>query len=388
MIRVAIVGTGAIADTHIEAYLKFRDRCEIVALVNAATEKAEQKKAKYGLNATVYSDHRALLDDAAFDLASVCLPPFVHADVSVDLLSAGKHVLTEKPMATSLEECDQMLAAAKANKRLLSIVAQNRFKTPIRKLKRIIDAGMIGRVLHAQVDSFWWRGSNYYNLWWRGTWEKEGGGCTINHAVHQIDLFHWIVGMPESLQSVVANVAHENSEVEDFSTAILFYQNGSIGQITASLLHHGEPQRFTVQGERATVSVPWQVYASQQRSNGFPDRNPALETEIQSRYDAILALTHEGHEGQIANVLAAVEGMEELVIDGQDGRNTIELVTAIYDSGFRRERVALPLAASNPFYTHARILQNVPHFHEKTTSVQGFANEEIVVGALSDQPKK
>jgi UDP-N-acetyl-2-amino-2-deoxyglucuronate dehydrogenase len=388
MIRVAIVGAGAIADTHIQAYLKFKDRCEIVALVDAVPDKAEQKKAKFGLNAAVYGDHRDLLNGVPIDMASVCLPPFVHAGVSVDLLSAGKHVHTEKTMATSLEECDRMLAAARANKRLLSIVAQSRFKTPIRKLKSILNAGLIGRIRHVQVDSFWWRGSNYYDLWWRGTWEKEGGGCTINHAVHQIDLFHWIVGMPDSLLAVVANVAHENSEVEDFSTAVLFYRNGGIGQINASLLHHGEPQQFTIQGERAMLSVPWKVHASEQRPNGFPDGNPALEAEIQSRYDALPALEHEGHEGQIANVLAAIEGTEKLLVDGQAGRNTIELVTAIYDSGFRRERVSLPLAASSLFYTHEGILKNAPHFHDKTQNVRGFANDVIVVGALSDQAKK
>jgi UDP-N-acetyl-2-amino-2-deoxyglucuronate dehydrogenase len=388
MIRVAIVGAGAIADTHIEAYLKFRNRCQIVGLVDTYPEKAAQKLEKYNLNAKTYNNYPALLNDVSFDLVSVCLPPFAHAATTIDLLNAGKHVITEKPMATCLEECDQMLNAAQASERLLSIVAQGRFKTPIQKLKGIIETGIIGRVVHAQVDSFWWRGSNYYDLWWRGTWEKEGGGCTMNHAVHQIDLFHWIIGMPESLQAVVANVAHDNSEVEDFSTAILFYKNGGVGQINASLVHHGEPQQFVVQGERAMVAVPWRVRASVQRANGFPDNNPVLQAEIQSLYEKMPTLTYEGHEGQIANVLAAIEGTEELVVDGKAGRNTIELVTAIYDSGFRGERVKLPLASDTPFYTHAGILKNAPRFHEKTRNVQGFANNEIVVGALSDQKPK
>jgi predicted dehydrogenase len=303
------------------------------------------------------------------------------------LLNAGKHVLCEKPMATSLAECDQMLATARANNRLLSIVAQNRYRTPMMKLKQIIGSGVIGKIVHAQVDSFWWRGGNYYNLWWRGTWEKEGGGCTMNHAVHQIDLFHWLVGMPQALQAVVVNIAHENSEVEDFSTAVLFYADGKIGQVTASLLHHGEPQQFVIQGERATIGVPWRVHAMSQRENGFPENNPALEKEIQMRYDALPNLEHELHSGQIDNMLAAIEGTAPLMNDGIAGRNTIELVTAIYASGFSGKRIDLPLTPDNPFYTREGILKNASHFHEKTKSVANFADSTIIVGSASEQGK-
>ncbi|MCI0476036.1 MAG: Gfo/Idh/MocA family oxidoreductase [Anaerolineales bacterium] len=385
MIRVAIIGAGAIADTHIDAFLRFKARCEIVAFVDPYPDKAREKIARYHLNARAHADVSELLNDARFDLGVICAPPFAHTPVALDLLNAGKHVLVEKPMATSLAECDAMLSAARANNRLLSVVAQNRFRTPLTKLKRIVASDIIGKIMHAQVDSFWWRGRNYYDLWWRGTWEKEGGGCTMNHAVHQIDLFHWIVGMPQSLHAIVANVAHENSEVEDFSTAVLFFADGKIGQINASLVHHGEPQQLVIQGERARIGVPWQVCASQQRANGFPENDPALEKEIQARYDQLPELPYELHAGQIANVLAAIEGMEELLADGAAGRNTIELVTAIYASGFTGARVTLPLAPDNPFYTREGVLKRAPHFHEKTRSVENFADNNIIVGAASEQ---
>jgi UDP-N-acetyl-2-amino-2-deoxyglucuronate dehydrogenase len=385
MLKVAIIGTGGISDSHIQAYLQFPEKCRIVALVDIYPEKAVRKAEKYGLNAKIYNDRRLLLNDGKFDLASVCTPPYVHAEIAINLLGAGKHVLVEKPMATSLKECDQMLQAVQASRKLLSVVAQNRFKTPLWKLKKIVESGVIGKVAHAQVDSFWWRGRNYYDLWWRGTWEKEGGGCTLNHAVHQIDLFQWIIGMPVELQAILANVAHDNSEVEDFSTAVLRYANGSIGQITASLVHHGEPQQFVVQGENATVAAPWKVIASKQKENGFPEPNPSLETEIQSLYDRWPELVHTGHAGQIANVLAAIEGEGELLIDGHAGRRTIELITAIYYAGTYGEKVKLPLTANNPFYTSEGILANAPRFYQKTKSVENFADDGIVVGAASDQ---
>lgn len=380
MFAIAIVGTGAIADSHLQAYLKFGTQARLVALVDRFPEKAQAKAAQYGLAVPVFADCAALLAQCDFDAASVCLPPFEHAPATIALLQAGKHVLTEKPMATCLQECDAMRAAARSSGRQLGVVAQNRFKTPIRKLKGVLESGLIGRVLHAQVDSFWWRGANYYDLWWRGTWAREGGGCTLNHAVHHLDLFQWLMGLPDEVLSVSRNLAHENSEVEDFSTSILTYAEGRVGQITASLVHHGEEQRLVFQGERAQVAVPWQVQASRPKENGFPESHPTLGAEIQAYYDQLPALEHEGHDGQIANFLAALAGREPLLVDGEQGRRTLELVTAIYQSGHLGQRVRLPLAPEDPFYTREGLLRHARHFHEKTRSVENFAATEITLG--------
>jgi UDP-N-acetyl-2-amino-2-deoxyglucuronate dehydrogenase len=380
MVDVAIIGTGAISDSHIQGYLKLPDRCRIVALVNRHPEKALKMGKKFGLNAAVYKDCVELLSKQNFDAASVCLPPFEHAGVTLDLLRAGKHVLVEKPMAVSLEECDQMVGSAQVSGKVLAVVAQNRFTTGMVKLKRVLESGLLGKVLHAQVDSFWWRGSNYYDLWWRGTWLSEGGGCTVNHGVHHIDLLIWLMGMPSEVQSVSLNLAHENSEVEDFSTSILTYPNGSVSQITASLAHHGEEQRMVFQCEKAKVAVPWHVRAARQKENGFPEENAELAKELQVYYDQLPALEREGHEAQIANFIVAIEGREEPWVDGEEGRKAIELVTAIYQAGHLEQKVSLPFGANEPFYTRMGILERVRHFHEKTRSIENFASNEITIG--------
>lgn len=379
-LKVAIIGTGAISDSHIVAYQKFPQRCELVAFVDSYPEKAAAKAAKYKLAVGVYASVEDLLAQQPFDLASICLPPFAHGLVTTQLLKAGKHVLVEKPMATSLGECDEMLAAAQASGRQLSVVAQNRYKTPMMRLKRVLDSGLIGRVLHAQVDSLWWRGANYYDLWWRGTWEKEGGGCTMNHAVHHLDLFLWMMGVPTEVQAATFNLAHDNSEVEDLAVALLRYRSGSVGVITTSLIHHGEEQQLVFQGERAKVSVPWQVKASNAKENGFPEENTALAEQIQSFYDKSPALANEGHDGQVANVLAAVAGEEPLLIDGRQGRQTLELITAIYQSASTGQVVRLPLQPDDLFYTREGILKHARHFHEKRKSVANFDANEITLG--------
>jgi predicted dehydrogenase len=380
MIKVAIIGAGAIANTHIEGLLKFQEKCQIVAIADIYTDKAREKVTRFGLDAAVFEDYKKLFAESEIDLAVVVTPPFAHADATISALNAEVNVLLEKPMATSLEECDAMIAAAEQSGKLLSVVAQNRYKTPMMKLKAVLDSGMAGEIRHAQVDSFWWRGQNYYDLWWRGTWEKEGGGCTMNHAVHHIDLFQWMMGMPAEVQAVIANINHDNSEVEDFSTAVLLYEDGRVGQVTASLVHHGENQRLIFQGEKASISAPWQVHASTAMDNGFPEVNTALEEKISQFYDQLPDVEFDGHDGQIDNMLAALEGEEELLIDGVAGRKTIELVTAIFQSGTTGERVKLPMTPADPFYTHEGILKSAPHFHEKTRSVES-ASEYITFGS-------
>ena len=172
MLKVAIIGTGAISPSHIEAYLQFKDRCKIVALCDLYPEKAEVRREQYGLEAKIVQDYKKLLQEG-IDLVSICMPPYVHAQVAVDFLNAGSHVIVEKPMAASLKECDDMIEAARNNDKVLSVIAQNRFRNPIMKLKQVLDSGLAGKILHAQVDSHWWRGHCYYDLWWRGTWEKK-----------------------------------------------------------------------------------------------------------------------------------------------------------------------------------------------------------------------
>ncbi len=139
MLNIAVIGTGAIAPAHINGYLNFPERCNIVALCDTFPEKAQKLKEQFQLSADVVDTHKALLEREDIDLVSVCTPPYTHAEIAIDFLEAGKHVLVEKPMASSLEECDAMNQAAYKNQRILSIVAQNRFTTPMMKLKKVLD---------------------------------------------------------------------------------------------------------------------------------------------------------------------------------------------------------------------------------------------------------
>ena len=381
MLNIAIVGTGNISPMHIKGYAEFPSRCKIVALADIYPEKAEDKKKTFELDADVYDSIDGILAREDIDLVSIATPPYTHAELAISAMRAGKHVLVEKPMAASLEECDRMLAVANETGMILAQVAQNRFRTSVMALEGIIKSGEIGKVLVSQIDSLWWRGHSYYDLWWRGCWDKEGGGCTLNHAVHHIDMLCWMMGMPDRVTSVLANVAHDNAEVEDISLAVVQYNNGAIGQVTSSVVHHGEEQRVAFQGEKASVQVPWKAHASTSLKNGFPIKNKTLEDKLSEMYNSFVPLKYEGHTGEIENVLTALENGTKPFITGEDGRKTVELITAIYKAGFSGRTVELPLKKDDPYYTVDGILANVSHFYEKQGGIENFEAEEITVGS-------
>jgi predicted dehydrogenase len=377
MLSVAIIGSGNISKQHIEGYIAFPDRCRITHIVDIFPEKAEKANNDFNIGARVSASHKDILSAQDIDLVSICTPPFCHAEIAIDFLNAGKNVLVEKPMAASLEECDAMIAAAEKSGKMLSVIAQNRFRDPVYALKKVLDAQLIGKIVHAQIESLWWRGHSYYDLWWRSKWKKEGGGCTLNHAVHHIDMLCWMLGLPNKVSAVISNASHDNAEVEDISVAVLQYNGGlcskgALAQITSSVIHHGEEQQLVFQGEKARVSFPWKVAANIAQPSGFPaaEQNEELIKQLNNNYESLPKLAHSLHKGQIDDVLSAIENSSKPLIAGEDGRKTIELITAIYKAGSEQRAVELPIKKDDPFYTVNGMKEKVPHFYQKTASVE------------------
>jgi len=380
MIGVAIIGTGDIAGYHIEAYLGLGDRCAIRALVDILPEKARQKADKYNLDCEAVADYHDLLYRPDIQLVSICLPPAQHCAVTVDFLLAGKHVLCEKPMAPTLDECDRMLAAQQQGRARLSIVAQNRFKPDIMRTKLLLETGALGTLLVAQASSLWWRGSKYYDLWWRGTWEKEGGGCTFIHAVHHIDLLLWLMGEVREVRAIVGNRNHGNSEVEDVSITTIQFKSGAVGTLIASLLHHGEEQRFIIDGVNGSIEIPHRISVSRQMDNGYPEADEPKRLELEALFAGLPQPAHAEHRGQIDDMVSAIEQGTDPLVGGEDGRRTIEFISAVYQSAFTGVPVSLPMTQKDSFYTKEGIMTVATRFHQKTASIASYADSGISVG--------
>lgn len=386
MITIGIIGIGNISGSHIDGYLAFPDQCEIVAFCDINAAKATRKAAELDLGIRVYENASTMFQKENLDLVSIATPPDTHADLTIEALEQGVNVLLEKPMAPSLEECDRIIAAREKSGKLLSVVAQNRFRNDMAALKSVLDSGLIGPVSHVQVDSLWWRGLPYYDLWWRGTWASEGGGCTLNHAIHHLDLLCWLMGMPQSVLAAMTNAQHENAEVEDLSIAIMTYHR-ALAQVTSSVVHHGQEAGITVQGRDAKIAQPWAAAAELTQANGFPRRegNSELVDALDELAQQQEPLSHVGHTGQIGDVLSALENPgRQPSISAQDGRNAVEVVTAIYASAIDSTHIELPIRQDNRFYRQGTLETEAPRFYQKKNSVKEQSGD-IIVGVKSEE---
>ncbi|HHU79024.1 MAG: Gfo/Idh/MocA family protein [Caldicoprobacterales bacterium] len=380
MIKCAVIGLGAISGAHIEGYLAQEARCRVVALSDMRRENITRTIERYNLKAAEYTDYKAMLADEEIELVSICTPPGTHKSIATDCLRAGKHVLLEKPMAPSLAECDEIINEAEKAGRIVSVVAQYRYTGQYYRLKKLLDTEKAGKMLHIAVDALFWRGQPYYYLDWRGRWETEGGGCTLNHAVHFIDQLIWLAGMPRRVAAFMNNVAHDNSEVEDISEAVLQFENGMVGRITSSLLHHGEKQGLSIQTDKGSIGVPFQPLSSKTLENGFPQDAPEQAEILRNEFESVELPQFQGHSGQIDDVLSAIEGKESQYVTGTEARNALELILAIYKSAAAQTIVELPLSPDDPFYRKDTMIAQMPVYHEKKVSVEAFQDNTIKVG--------
>lgn len=371
---VAIIGIGNIAKKHFEGYLLLKDKCEVKVLCDIFEDKAIEFKDYYNLSCEVITDYKEILDRDDIHIVSVCLPPSFHKQITCDFLKHNKNVLCEKPMAASLSEAREMIKAKDNSKGLLSIISQNRFNKSLMKIKKMLDDNILGKVVYIRVNSMWYRGSNYYDLWWRGTWEKEGGGCTLNHSVHQIDILLWLLGKPISVYSVIKNYLHNNSEVEDTSLSIIEFEN-SIAQLGVSLNDHDEKQEFFIQCEKASISIPWSVKCMKQQDNGFPEEDLAAEKKFNEVYNSLEEITLEGHSAQIKNFLDAIDNKSELIVSAEEGYNALEVITAIYKSSLYKQLIELPLEYNDEFMNKETFIKKMPRFYEKRKSVENLTGK-------------
>jgi len=226
-LNFAIIGCGRIAQRHAE---HINNNGKLVAVCDIVKEKADVLAEKYG--AKSYTDiHQLLQQNPELNVVTICTPNGLHAQHSIAALKAGFHVLCEKPMALSVQDCGDMINAAERANRRLFIVKQNRFNPPVAAVKKILDDGRLGNIYSVQLNCFWNRNNAYYQNSWKGT-KALDGGTLFTQFSHFIDLLYWLIGDIKEVKSFIDNYHHKGMiEFEDTGMAILKFYNGSIGTI-------------------------------------------------------------------------------------------------------------------------------------------------------------
>jgi UDP-N-acetyl-2-amino-2-deoxyglucuronate dehydrogenase len=343
-LRFGIIGCGRVAPRHAQSINQL-DHTELVAVADEKAARAESFSSDHG--GRPYQDYRALLDRNDIGAVSICVPSGLHAEIAVDAMRAGKHVLVEKPIAVRLEDADHMIAVAKQEGVTLAVVLQNRYNHPMQQLRNLIDSGGLGKLYLGNATVRWFRPQSYYEDEWHGTWAMDGGAL-MNQSIHHIDALQWFMGPVSAVSAYTATLAHA-MEAEDVGVASLRFANGAVGSIEGSTLTW--PQNLegsvAVFGERGSVKIGgtalnritlWKVDGQLEQE---------LEILTSQRVDPPSVYGY-SHREVIRNFAQAVLSGVEPDTTGPEARRSLELVLAIYQSAREGKEVRLgPIVKDN-----------------------------------------
>jgi UDP-N-acetyl-2-amino-2-deoxyglucuronate dehydrogenase len=338
--RVGVIGCGRISQHHFDAIARV-DGLAVGAVCDIDEKRASAAGAKAGV--PWFTSIGTMLGGVELDVVVVCTPSGLHAEHGIAAAKAGKHVISEKPMALSLESADELVGTCDAANVRLFVVKQNRLNPPIRLLKRAVDRGRFGKIFLANVTVRWQRPQEYYDAEpWRGTW-KYDGGAIMNQASHYVDLLQWIVGPVESVMAKTATQAR-TIEAEDSGVAVLRFESGALGVIEVNVLTYPRNVEgsITVIGETGTVKIGGTAVNKVElwSFGDYDDDDKVVETgAINTNPPTVYGF---GHEGYYRNVLAVLRGDAVAGTDGREGRKSLALILAIYESARTGRNITIP----------------------------------------------
>ncbi len=339
-IRFALVGCGRISKNHIDALETHAENCELTDVCDIDAEALAAAADKTGAR-----EHRSLtslLESTTADAVILATPSGLHSDQSIRIAESGRHIVSEKPMATRWRSGLAMVEACDRAGVQLFVVKQNRHNATIQLLKKAIDQNHFGKIYSVSVNVFWTRPQDYYDSAdWRGTWEFDGGAF-MNQASHYIDLLDWLIGPVESVMAYTGTLAR-NIQVEDTGVAALHWRNGAMGTLNVTMLTH--PKNFegsiTILGENGTVRVGG-VAVNEIQQWDFAD-NWIDPDSIKNASYTTTSVYGLGHPIYYENVIRTLQGKEKAKTDGREGLKSLELLVALYLSARDGKRIALPL---------------------------------------------
>lgn len=346
MIRsVAIIGAG-IGREHVNGFLAVPDRFRIAAICDLDAERAAPLVEAAG--AVYEPDLSKLLADPAIDMIDVCLPPHLHMKVASDALAAGKHVICEKPLVSSVAEADLLSERAATAGRQVFPVFQYRFGKGATEMRALIDAGLAGKPFVGTLETHWNRGADYYAIDWRGTWAGEQGGAILGHAIHIHDWLSFIFGPVAQVYADVGTRVNE-IEVEDCAALSIRMESGALVTSSVTLGAADDTSRLRFAFEGLTAESGLNPYKPAEDTWTFTARAPFDQGPIDAALDEI-GDPPSGYTGLFTAIADALDGDAGRAVTLADGRRSLEFVSAVYHSARTGAPVALPLTPDHPTY--------------------------------------
>ncbi len=347
-LRAAIVGTGQIAKSHRDAYAAYAGEVDLVAAVDVDEERVAEFCATTE-RAVAYRDLDTMLAEQRPDLVSLCTPPALHVGQAVAVLRSGAWVWCEKPPCLSLAGYDEITAAETEGGPYAAFVFQQRSGSAAGHFRTLLDAGELGRPLVAHCQTTWYRDEEYFAVPWRGKWVTEGGGTTMGHGIHQMDLLLHLLGEWTEVRAMAGRLVHD-VETEDVSTALVRFASGAMATVVNSVLSPDEVSRIRIDCEHATAELT-HLY-------GYGTQNwvytPAPHVTDESRVAAWRnppTDVDSSHTAALEGLLAAHRAGNRPPCSGPDGRRALEFVAALYKSAFTGLGVqAGEIGPGDPFY--------------------------------------
>ncbi len=346
--RVAIIGTGAIAGTHMEALRTAGGRVEVVAAVDIDEARVKAFCAEHHIPRW-YTSPTEMLSAMRPDLVHILTPTGTHFDLTISSLEAGAWVYCEKPLCASLAQFDQIEEAEARTGRYVSTVLQWRFGSAAKHVKRLIDAGEVGRPLVGVCQTLWYRSPPYYRVPWRGKWATETGGATVTLGIHLTDLFLWLVGDWQDVRALTGTLDRP-IEVENVSMALVRFENGAMGSITTSAVSPRQESYLRLDCQRATVEVTALYrYSNANWRFSIPEDSP--DSEALAGWQTIEQDTVGSHEAQLTELLDSMDRNERPSVSGAEARRIIEFIASLYKSAFTGQVVQRgSITRDDPFY--------------------------------------
>ncbi len=339
-IGFAVVGAGMIGELHAKIISQMNG-VELAYVCSRSLERAKRLSDRYGGRPT--TDFDGMLKDDGVDAVSVCTASGEHAAFGIPSARAGKHVLVEKPLEISLERADALIEACRQQRVKLGVIFQLRFLDASRAVKKALEHGVLGKLVMADCYMKFYRPPSYYtDSRWKGTLALDGGGALINQGIHGLDLLIHLVGDVASVQAYTGVLAHEHIEVEDTCVATVEYKNSALGVIQAATSVHPDfQQRIEIHGTEGTIILEGTEDTWIRHWETFKDGKREVEAVSVDRSgaDAVLEVGGEAHRRQICDFVEAMRSDREPAVNGEEGRRSLAVVRAIYESARIRGEV-------------------------------------------------